>query len=139
MISKRSAFVETISDRLRIIRKHFELTTRAFGKSIKLTGAAITNMEKGRRNITERTIDDICREYRISQQWFLNGIGPMFVNILDGIKMSYEVRQITEKYAQLSEHDKILVHNLVDSLMEKNKVNSDKRNANAPPQAETGA
>ena len=55
-----------IHERLQYLRKQLKLTTRAFGASINMSGGAITNMEKGQRNITDRTVKDICREYNVN-------------------------------------------------------------------------
>lgn len=54
-----------IHERLKYLRSQLNLTTRAFGESINMSGSAITNMEKGLRNVTNRTVYDICREYNI--------------------------------------------------------------------------
>ena len=105
-----------IHERLKILRTHLGLTTRAFGGAINITGGAITNMEKGRRDITERTIKDICREYGVSQIWLTTGNGQMFDDILDGLEVSDEARVLSEDYAKLSDADKILVKNLINSL-----------------------
>ena len=43
-----------IHERLKHLREYLNLTTRAFGATINMSGGAITNMEKGTRNITER-------------------------------------------------------------------------------------
>lgn len=67
-----------INDRLKILRETLNMTTRSFGSSINLTGGSITNMEKGSRNITDRTISDICRVFNVSEEWLRTGDGPMF-------------------------------------------------------------
>jgi transcriptional regulator with XRE-family HTH domain len=69
-----------IHDRLTQLRTHLALTTRAFGATINMSGGAITNMEKGTRNITERTIRDICREYHVNADWLINGDEPIFTD-----------------------------------------------------------
>ena len=67
-----------INDRLKILRETLNMTTRSFGSSINLTGGSITNMEKGSRNITDRTISDICRVFNVNEEWLRTGDGPMF-------------------------------------------------------------
>ena len=68
-----------MNERLTAIRTSLKLTTRKFGEKINLTGGAITNMEKGKRNITDRVIADVCREFNVNETWFREGIGEMFI------------------------------------------------------------
>lgn len=68
-----------MNERLAFLRESLGLTTRKFGEKLNITGGAITNMEKGTRNITDRTVSDICREFNVSEEWFRYGTGDMFV------------------------------------------------------------
>jgi transcriptional regulator with XRE-family HTH domain len=108
-----------VHERLSMLRAKLGLTTRAFGKTLNMTGGAITNMEKGRREITERTIRDICREYGVNQEWLTSGAGQMFDDVLEGLDITDEARELSYSYARLSNDDKALVKNLIDSLAEK--------------------
>lgn len=108
-----------IHQRLNKLRKYLGLTTRAFGESINITGGAITNMEKGRRDITDRTIKDICREYNVNPDWLINGNEPMFNDVFEGLTLSEDVRELAEQYSLLSDKDKALFKNLLRSLAEK--------------------
>lgn len=109
----------TINERLKHLRKELNLTTRAFGAAINMSSGAITNMEKGTRNITERTIRDICREYNVNFDWFINGTEPMFEDVTGNLDISDEVKQLVKQYCLLSKSDRALVKRLVDSLAEK--------------------
>lgn len=68
-----------MNERLKQLRESLGLTTRDFGERIKLTGGAISNMEGGVRGITDRTIQLICNEFHVSEQWLRTGVGQMFV------------------------------------------------------------
>lgn len=68
-----------MNERLKLLRSTLKLTTREFAKVINLSGGAITNMEKGVRNITDRVISDICREFNVNEEWLRNGKGEMFI------------------------------------------------------------
>lgn len=108
-----------IHDRLRHLREELNLTTRAFGAAINMSGGAITNMEKGTRNITERTIRDVCREYNVNADWLVNGIEPMFNDETGDLDIDDEVRQLVKQYSLLKESDRELVKKMIDSLAEK--------------------
>lgn len=84
-----------------------------------MSGGAITNMEKGQRNITDRTVKDICREYNVNPDWLMYGKEPSiwtFWKIWILMMMSGTWQW---QFTQLSEKDRELVKNMVDSLCEK--------------------
>ena len=66
-----------------------------------MSGGAITNMEKGTRNITERTIRDVCREYNVNPDWLNNGIEPIFEDITCDLDVDDEVKQLAKQYSLL--------------------------------------
>ncbi len=108
-----------IHERLRYLREQLNLTTRAFGASINMSGGAITNMEKGTRNVTERTIRDVCREYNVNSNWLINGIEPIFEDITSELDIDDDVKQLTKQYSLLSDADQELVKRMINSLAEK--------------------
>ncbi len=105
-----------ICERLKFLRNQLNLTTRAFGSAINMSGGAITNMEKGTRNITDRTIRDICREYNVNPEWLINGNEPMFEDVTSELDIDDEVRQLTKQYSLLNNEDQELVKKLINSL-----------------------
>ena len=66
-----------IGDRIKVVRDKFELSQAEFGEKLSLERSAVSLMERGLRNVTERTIKDICREFNISLIWLKEGIGDM--------------------------------------------------------------
>lgn len=108
-----------IHERLKFLRGQLNLTTRAFGSAINMSGGAITNMEKGTRNITDRTIRDICREYNVNSEWLINGNEPIFEDVTRELDIDDEVRQLTKQYSLLNNEDQELVKKLVNSLVKK--------------------
>lgn len=70
--------MNNINFRLKEIRKKENLSQAAFGKSLKISQSQIASYETGYRNITDRTINDICREFNINKEWLLNGTGDMY-------------------------------------------------------------
>ena len=67
-----------MNERLKIIRLKLKLTQDDFAKKINVTRSAISNYEKGTRNIMNRVIADICREFNINEEWLRTGNGKMF-------------------------------------------------------------
>lgn len=108
-----------IHERLKHLRNILNLTTRAFGANINMTGGAITNMEKGTRNITDRTIRDICREYNVNSDWLINGIEPIFEDMTSELDIDDDVKQLSKQYSMLSDDDQELVKQMINSLAKK--------------------
>ncbi len=108
-----------IHERLKHLREQLNLTTRAFGAAINMSGGAITNMEKGTRNITERTIRDVCREYNVNPNWLINGAEPIFEDITSELDIDDDVKQLAKQYSLLSDADRELVKKMINSLAEK--------------------
>lgn len=68
----------TIGERISLLRKSLGLNQEEFGKRINVTRSAVSNYEKGLRNIMDRVISDICREFYVNEEWLRNGEGLMF-------------------------------------------------------------
>lgn len=69
--------------RLKNIRKHFNLNQKEMGDKIKLSQTHISSLENGAREITDRIIYDICREFNLNEDWMRTGKGEMLVRQLE--------------------------------------------------------
>lgn len=72
-----------IGERIKRIREMLgsdgkPLSQAKFADKINLGSTAISNIEAGIRNPSERTIIDICREYNVNELWLRTGEGEMF-------------------------------------------------------------
>lgn len=68
-----------MNNRLKAIRLTLNLSQEEFGSNIGIKSRAhISSLENGTRNITDRIIIDVCREYNISEKWLRTGEGEMF-------------------------------------------------------------
>ncbi len=108
-----------IHERLKYLREQLNLTTRAFGSAINMSGGAITNMEKGTRNVTKRTIRDLCREYNVNPEWLINGTEPIFEDITSELNIDDDVKQLAKQYSLLGDTDRELIKRIINSLAEK--------------------
>ncbi len=108
-----------IHERLKHLREQLNLTTRSFGAAINMSGGAITNMEKGTRNITERTIRDVCREYNVNPDWLINGNEPVFADVIKELDVDDDVKQLAKQYSLLNNADKELVKKIIGFLTER--------------------
>ena len=67
-----------MNNRIRELRKSLGMTQRNFGLAIGLTQNAITLMETGKRNISDFSVRNICREFHVNEEWLRYGTGEMF-------------------------------------------------------------
>lgn len=68
-----------INERLKLLRSSLNLSQEAFGEKIGIRSRAhISALEGGRRALTDRIINDVCREFYVNEEWLRNGIGEMF-------------------------------------------------------------
>lgn len=63
------------------IRKYYGLNQEQFAKKLKLSRSFINQIEVGKRNVSDRTITDICREFHVSETWLRTGEGEMFTAV----------------------------------------------------------
>ena len=58
-----------ISERIKELRKHLNLTQTEFGDKIGLKQNTVGQMESGSRSVTERTIILICEKFNVNKVW----------------------------------------------------------------------
>ena len=66
-----------IHARIRDLRKHLKMNQTDFGQRLNLSQTAIGQYENGTRNITDRTISQICATFHVSEEWLRTGKGEM--------------------------------------------------------------
>ncbi len=69
--------MSTIGDRIKIVRKMAGCTQQKFADTLGLKQNTIATYEMGRATPSDRTISDICREFRINEKWLRTGEGDM--------------------------------------------------------------
>lgn len=67
-----------MNTRIQAVRKSFKMTQDEFAEKIGLSKNFVWMIEKGDRIPSERTIKDICREFKVNYDWLVNGTGEMF-------------------------------------------------------------
>jgi len=60
------------------IRKKAGLNQEQFSKKLGLSRNFINQFETGKKNMSDRTISDICRIFNVNEQWLRTGEGDMF-------------------------------------------------------------
>ena len=68
----------TENERVRQVRKSAGLTMERFGAKIGMGRSSISDIESGRRTLTNQSRLSICREFGVNEEWLRNGMGEMF-------------------------------------------------------------
>jgi len=54
------------------------MSQEAFGERIALVRSGVSNIESGKRGVSDRIIKLICQEFYVEEDWLLHGKGDMF-------------------------------------------------------------
>ena len=67
-------------ERVRKVRKYYDLTMEKFGERLGITKTAISLIESGKNNLTDANVKAICREFGIDYIWLTTGEGEMLMD-----------------------------------------------------------
>lgn len=67
----------TTAERIKLVRKDINLTQREFAERIGVKQNTIATYETGATVPSERTLNDICREFKVNMEWLKFGAGEM--------------------------------------------------------------
>lgn len=67
-----------MNTRIKWIRQSIGLTQKEFSERIGLTRNFVAMVEIGKREPSDRTIADICREFGVNRVWLETGVGEPF-------------------------------------------------------------
>lgn len=101
-----------MKDRIRAIRKYFDLTQQEFADRLGIKRGAIANYELGRNEPVDSVVSLICREFDVNEDWLRNGTGgpdnmfvPESLNGLDALAKRYNLsiadQLFIEKYVSM--------------------------------------
>lgn len=68
-----------MNERLKRIRKHFDLTQQSFADRLGIQRNTVAMYEMGRTHPSDAIILSICREFNVNEDWLRNGAGDMFL------------------------------------------------------------
>ena len=114
--------------RIKQLRKTLDLTQTAFAERIGLKQNSIALIESGKRNVSDRAVLSMCREFGASYLWLTTGEGPMFEPggddaalhvMVDRIMASESeaVKQVFKSLGNFTEEDWQQLNALLDKLL----------------------
>ena len=89
----------TINDRIKMIRVDKGYSQQKFADKIKLSANFINLIERGSRNPSERTLNDISAEFNVNLEWLKTGEGDMYDEesedvVIKSLKSEYNLDDI---------------------------------------------
>ncbi|MBE7018206.1 MAG: helix-turn-helix transcriptional regulator [Ruminococcaceae bacterium] len=69
--------MSTINQRIAQVVEHSGLTKTAFAERIGVSASFVSLICKGGSNVSDRTLNDICREFSVDPLWLRTGEGEM--------------------------------------------------------------
>ena len=83
-----------MNERLKEARKALDISQEEFASRIGMKGSSFSLLENGKRNITDRVIRDVCREFNVDYIWLTTGKGEMFAS--DEVEFARLVDRVME-------------------------------------------
>lgn len=122
-----------MTERIKAIRRAVGCTQQEFADRLGLKRNTIATYEIGKAVPSDRTISDICREFRVSEVWLRTGEGEMFLRQTEAEQLAEittrmeldqddpfisMITSAVKSYYKLSETEKAAISKLVDGMIE---------------------
>ena len=84
-------------ERVKYLRKdHLNMTLEKFGEKIGVGKSAISDIERGRNNLSDQMAKAIAREFNVSENWLRTGQGEMLVTEAMDEEIARLIREIAD-------------------------------------------
>ena len=103
-----------VSEKLKLIRKHNNLTQEKFANSIGTSRANLANIELGKVEPTKMFINVVSLRYNVDKHWLEDESNSDVAEITNPNEV---LRLITEKYKLLDDKYKTFVEDQINSLL----------------------
>lgn len=120
-----------MKDRFKELREALSLTQQKFADRLDISRNFVAQIEMGNKIPSERTVKDICREFKVNYEWLTEGTGDMFIqnkrkseiadfvgSVLNGEADSFKIR-LVEILANLNESEWETLQKLANALADK--------------------
>jgi len=99
-----------LENRIVLLRKTLGYSQEKFAQKLNLSRNFINQIEAGKKNPSDRTILDICREFNVNEEWLRTGEGEMLIDVTQ----EEEIANLT--YKLLSEESSSFKNRLISAL-----------------------
>ena len=105
-----------MKDRIKRIRTDSGLNQSDFGKKISISRSAVWKIENGENTPSEQTINIICREFNVNEDWLRSGTGDMYKLIPNKLELYL---------GEISNGDDDFIKDLIEAYMELDQTSKD--------------
>ena len=117
----------SVNQRIRQVRKHFDMQQSEFGERLGLSQTGVSWLEREGNTVSEQTIRLLHLDFHVSEEWLRTGDGPMFSaeddSPLERLCREYAVsdceRRILELYFSFDPKRRKMVCDFVDDFFKK--------------------
>lgn len=122
-----------INTQIKKIRELLGLSQSVFAEELNLQRNSISLIENGKRNPSERTINDICNKFNVNKKYLISGEGEPFTVFSDEEELGSYIADLIDSdsdiaaktlksaiiaYGRLSEDSKKIICEYLESLYE---------------------
>lgn len=118
--------MSTINERFAELRKACKKNQTDFGKVIGISRSGITDIETGRRNVTEKHLLILSNwdEYNVNIDWLRTGEGDMFLPVetdtLESLRNEFQLTdaqfRFISNFLRLSDNEKDIIFHFLESV-----------------------
>ena len=127
--------MDNIGERIGKLIETLGIKKVRFAERLKIDQSYVTQLTSGKRNPSERTISDICREFNVREEWLRNGTGEMFLDFTEDdfskaastLSNDIFVRSLIIEYWKLDEDSKKLFQDFIHKLSNNMKKQAEKQ------------
>ncbi|MEG1619991.1 MAG: helix-turn-helix transcriptional regulator [Eubacterium sp.] len=117
------------SERLKYLRKCLNLKQYDFAERISTTQGHVSDIENGRKSLSDRTIKLIVLQFNVNEDWLRSGIGEPFNEILEDDELVAYCAEICSgtdpfisgavlEYMRLDDDSKQIIKDLIKKIAE---------------------
>ena len=115
-------------ERIIKIREEKNLSQEKFAEKLGLSRNFINQVENGKKNISDRTISDICRLFNVNEEWLRTGNGEPYIQSDDKLSSYFAdiitgeddfIKDLISAYMELDDLSKAALRKLADSMLNK--------------------
>lgn len=92
--------METINSRIAEIIKESGMSKTDFAKKVNVSQSHVSRMVSGETGVSDRTISDICRVFRVNETWLRTGAGEKY-------RKKARAEELAELFAELEVDDTV--------------------------------
>ncbi|MCE4883856.1 helix-turn-helix domain-containing protein [Clostridioides difficile] len=107
-----------LNKRLKTLRKELGLNQTQMGNKLFLSQDHISSLETGRRDLTDRIINDICKEFNVNENWLRTGEGDIFQDPTLDMDFDDDIKEMLRMISKLSPEAQKRLYNVAEVFLE---------------------